>query len=59
MLKAEDKSFIQECVDNDGIDYVFREELSLDDIEDEEFQRLKTAYLEATQALIHYCGIEE
>jgi hypothetical protein len=47
------------CVDNEGFDYAFRHYSDFKEVKDEEFHKLRKAYVEAAEALSEYIGNEE
>ena len=47
------------CVENEGFDYAFRNYSDFKDVKDEEFHRLRKAYVDAAEALSEYIGFEE
>lgn len=55
MVKLE-RQKVREDIDNEGFDYAFQNYSDYRDIEDEEFHRLRLAYLAARKALEDYIG---
>ena len=53
-MKKEDKNYIKNKLENEGFDYAFVHYSSFSDIKDEEFHRLREAYIEAHKALEDY-----
>lgn len=47
------------CVENEGFDYAFRNYSDFHEVKDEEFQKLRRAYVEAADALSEYVGLDE
>ena len=46
------------CVDNEGFDYAFRNYSDFKEVKDEEFHRLRTAYVKAARELAEYLDID-
>lgn len=57
-MKKRDRETVQTTVESEGFDYTFRKYTSFKEIKDEEFHRLRTAYIEAAKALAEYCELE-
>jgi hypothetical protein len=49
---------VRDTVDNEGFDYCFINYSNFDEIEDEEFHRLRKQYVSAAKQLNNYLGIE-
>lgn len=47
------------CVENEGFDYAFRHYSDFREVKDEEFHKLRKAYVDAAQALEDYLGLRE
>jgi len=47
------------CVENEGFDYAFRNYSDFSEVKDEEFHKLRRAYVEAADALSEYVGCDE
>ena len=47
------------CVDNEGFDYAFRNYSDFKEVKDEEFHKLRKAYVDAADALAEYIGVDE
>jgi len=58
-MKKKDKDFICAKIDNNGFDYVFVDYSSFDEVKDEEFHRLREAYVKAQKELENYIGWNE
>ena len=54
-----DADRVRDTVECEGFDYAFRHYSHFEEIKDEEFHRLREAYLKAAEELIDYCGIED
>lgn len=59
MLEPEFKDYIQESVNKDGLDYTFRFDDAVGDIEDAKLQKLRSNYVDAVRALMRYCKLED
>jgi hypothetical protein len=46
------------AVDNEGFDYAFRHYSDFSEVKDEEFHRLRVAYVEAASQLAEYVDVE-
>jgi hypothetical protein len=57
-MKEKDKRYVQSVVDNEGFDYAFFHYSDFSDIEDDEFHRLRKAYVEAHKNLAKYLDID-
>lgn len=55
MTKAE-REYVRDTIENEGFDYAFEHYSDYDDVYDNEFHRLRKAYLEARKALEDYVG---
>lgn len=49
---------VYRTVENEGFQYAFHDYSDFKEIEDEEFHRLRLAYIESSKALAEYCGVE-
>ena len=58
-MKAKDRRYVDETVENEGFDYAFRHYSDFENVKDEEFHRLRKAYLAAREALVEYVGLED
>ena len=58
-MKGKDYANVHDCVETEGFDYTFRNYSNFEEIKDEEFHKLRTAYLNARAALVLYCGLED
>lgn len=50
--------YVRDCVENEAFDYAFVDYSHFEEVKDEEFHRLRQAYLEARKALAAYLGVE-
>jgi hypothetical protein len=58
-VKAKEVIYVKNTVDNEGFDYAFVNYSDFkDDVKDEEFHKLRVAYLTARNALAEYCGFD-
>lgn len=55
-MKKKEKREVCETIENEGFNYTFRDYSSFEEIKDEEFHRLRIAYIDAAQALENYIG---
>lgn len=53
-MNKKDKEFVQYCIENEGFDYCFVNYSSFDEIEDEEFHKLRKEYIKAAKKLEKY-----
>ena len=58
-MKTRDKADVIATIDNEGFDYCFRYYSNFKEIEDEEFHRLRVAYISAANALSEYVGVDD
>lgn len=58
-MKKQDKIDVCSIVDNEGFDYAFRDYSEFEEIKDEQFHKLRQAYVEAAQKLDDYIGFAE
>ena len=49
-----DLNYVRSCVENEGFDYCFRSYSNFEDVNDDEFQKLRKAYVDAADALEKY-----
>jgi hypothetical protein len=49
-----DLQYVRYCMDNEGLDYCFRNYSEFEEVQDEEFQKLRKAYVDAAEALDTY-----
>lgn len=49
-----DLNYVRNCMDNEGFDYCFRNYSEFEEVQDEEFQKLRKAYVDAAEALEKY-----
>ena len=54
MSLQRDLQEVRDRVDQEGFDYAFRSYSDFKEVKDEEFHRLRTAYVEAANALDEY-----
>lgn len=57
-MNADELEYIQSTVDNEGFDYAFRHYSSFENVKDEDFHRLRSAYVAAAEDLAAYCGVD-
>lgn len=57
-MKPKDIDYVRETVDQEGFDYAFTGYSDFEEIKDEEFHKLRKAYLEAHKNLAEYLGVE-
>lgn len=55
-MKASDLEYVRDTIENEGFDYAFVDYSSFTEIKDEEFHKLRKAYVEAAEALREYVG---
>jgi hypothetical protein len=48
--------YVRATVENEGFDYAFRHYCAFEEVQDEEFHRLRRAYIRAAEALNEYVG---
>ncbi|HDR1108773.1 TPA: hypothetical protein QB401_001263 [Pasteurella multocida] len=53
-MKQEDREYLQSIIENEGFDYAFVGYSHFKEIQDEEFHKLRLAYLAAQKALEDY-----
>ena len=58
-MKKKDREYIRDVVDNEGFDYAFRCYSSFEKVKDEEFHKLREAYIVAANALAEYAGVAD
>ena len=56
-MSEEEKELVKYRVDEEGLDYTFQCYSSFEEIEDEEFHRLRKNYIEAAEELEKYLSI--
>jgi hypothetical protein len=56
---AESLKYVRQIVDQEGFDYAFRHKTDFKEVKDEEFHRLRQAYVEAANALGEYTGCDD
>lgn len=57
-MKKKDREYIQATVENEGFDYAFRHYTHFEEVKDEEFHRLRQAYVAAAEALAEYAELD-
>lgn len=50
--------YVADAVDNEGFHYAFHHYDDFNEVKDEEFHRLRKAYLDASKALADYIDVE-
>lgn len=58
MLTKRQRIDLANGIDGEGFDYYFRSYTDCRDIEDEEFQKLRKAYIEAAEVLEEYMDLD-
>ena len=58
-MKAADLDYVRETIESEGFDYTFIDYSHFEEIEDEEFHKLRKAYIEAVEKLKEYLHIED
>jgi len=51
--------YVLDCIENEGFDYAFHGYSNFDEVKNEEFHKLREAYLAARKALAEFLGIED
>ncbi len=57
-MKPKDLDYIRDTVANEGFHYAFTGYSHFEEVKDEEFHRLRKAYLEAGEKLAKYLNID-
>ena len=57
-MKKKEEKIVRECIEMEGFDYCFIDYTDFSDIKDEEFHRLRLAYVKANIDLKKYLHIE-
>ena len=57
-MKAEDMENVRDRADCEGFDYAFRHYSAFEEVEDEEFHKLRKAYVKAAEELASYIGFD-
>lgn len=55
-MTKKERTYVRETVESEGFEYAFVNYTDFEDIKDEEFHRLRKAFLEAHTALEDYIG---
>ena len=58
-MKEEDRNDVKVTIKNEGFDYTFNDYSEFTRIEDEQFHKLREAYLEAREKLKEYINKDE
>lgn len=58
-MKAKDARNVCDTIDNEGFDYTFQHYSHFGEIKDEEFHKLRVAYVQAAKDLAEYIGLED
>lgn len=58
-MKGKELDYVRQTVEQEGFDYAFVDYSSFDDIKDEEFHKLRKAYVVAHDALYEYLNMDE
>lgn len=53
-MNGQDRRRVRDTVENEGFDYCFVDYSDFDEIQDDEFHRLRKAYVDARKALEDY-----
>lgn len=57
LIMADRSSVLDDVIYYEGFDYTFTDYSNFEDVQDEEFHRLRKAYLESRQLLYNYLGL--
>lgn len=57
-MQKKEKEYLRDVVECEGFDYAFAHYTAFENVKDEEFHRLRKAYLDARKALIDYTGVD-
>ena len=57
-MKAKDLDYVRDTISNEGFHYTFTGYSHFEEVKDEEFHRLRKAYLEAGEKLGKYLNID-
>jgi hypothetical protein len=57
-MTEEELQNVRDTVEGEGFDYAFMNYSDFSEIEDEEFHKLREAYVDATRALAEYIGVD-
>jgi hypothetical protein len=57
-MKAKELDYVRGCIDNESFDYAFVHYSHFENINDQEFHRLREAYLKAGKELAEYLGVD-
>lgn len=58
-MKPKDVKYIHDTVENEGFHYAFIHYSDFEEVKDDHFHKLRKAYVEATNALADYLGLED
>lgn len=58
-MTAKETQRVLDTIENEGFDYAFRHYSCFSEIKDEEFHKLRVAYVQAAEDLADYIGLEE
>jgi hypothetical protein len=58
-MTGKEIDYVRERVENEGFDYCFRHYSTFDDVKDEEFHKLRVAYVETANKLAEYLNLDE
>lgn len=58
-MKEDDREDLIGRIDNEGFDYAFAYYSDFEEIEDDEFHKLRNEFLNSRQKLMDYIGYEE
>lgn len=57
-MKPKDAKYVIDCIENEGFDYAFVSYSEFKEVKDEEFHKLREAFLDAREALAEFLGVE-
>lgn len=58
-MKAKDLDYIRETVDSEGFDYAFVHYSNFEEVKDEEFHKLREAFLKARREFVEFLNLED
>jgi hypothetical protein len=58
-MTAKELDYVRQTIDQEGFDYAFVDYSDYPNIQDEEFHRLRKAYVEAHKALYDFLNMDE
>ena len=57
-MKGKEFTYVLDTIENEGFEYAFVDYSGFEQIEDEEFHKLREAYLDAREILADYIGYQ-